>query len=85
MSFGIIEYSQELREALLKPMTILRGKVSPKKYDCGHYSTDRYYYEEKETDKTICSDCWKKQQLEKASKVNKEMSSAFFKMTKKIR
>ena len=36
----------------------LRAKISPKKYDCGHWSSSKYYYEDKKTKKTICEKCY---------------------------
>ena len=52
--------------------------LSPRKYDCGHWSTNLYYYEDNKTGKSVCTDCYKKEQLEKASNINQGMSKAFF-------
>jgi len=48
--------------------------LSPRKYDCGHWTSDKYYYEDKKTGKTICADCYKKEQLKKVSKINQGRS-----------
>ena len=34
--------------------------VSPRLMDCGCWSTAKYYYEEKETGKKICKNCYLK-------------------------
>ena len=63
----------------------MKARVSPKHYDCGHWSSNKYYYEDSKTSKTLCDECYQKIQLVKASKINKDFSEAFFKATSKIR
>ena len=46
-------------------MSKLKVRLSPRKYDCGHFSLDRYYYEDKKTGKTLCDKCY---QLKKRRK-----------------
>ena len=51
---------------------------SPRLLDCGHWSSDKYYWEEKKTGKKICCDCFKEGNLKEASRVNQVMSGKIF-------
>ena len=56
LKLGTQVLNQELREALLQTMEH-KAFISPRQYDCGCWSNDMYYYEDKKGN-TICRKCY---------------------------